>query len=119
MHTKQRGISLIGLILGFFILIIVAIFGMKIVPSFLEYRAMKTAINAIAQERGGASSVADIRKAFDARSAIDDFNAVKPQDLEITKEGNQVVIGFAYRKEVPLFGGVGLYIDYAASSRPN
>ena len=31
--------------------------------------------------------------------------------------GNSLVIGFAYRKEIPLFSGVGLYIDYAASSR--
>lgn len=118
MHSKQRGVSIMALIMLLFVLIIVAIFGMKLVPSFLEYRAMKGAINAIAQERGGAS-VADIRKAFDARSAIDDFTTVKPQDLEITKEGNQVVIAFAYRKEISLFGGVGLYIDYAASTRPN
>jgi len=27
------------------------------------------------------------------------------------------VIAFAYRREVPLFGNVGLYIDYAASSK--
>lgn len=118
MRSKQRGISLVALIMAFFILIIVAIFGMKLVPSFLEYRAMKGAINAIAQERGGAS-VADIRKAFDARSAIDDFTSVKPQDLEITKSGNQLVISFSYRKEVPLFGGVGMYIDYAASTGSN
>jgi len=116
MHTKQRGISLMGLIMGLFLLILVALFGMKLIPSYLEFRSMKVAINAIAQERGG-SSVADIRKAFDARSAIDDFSSVKPQDLEITKEGNQLVIGFAYRKEVPLFGGVGMYIDYTASTR--
>jgi len=116
MHTKQRGIGLMGLIMGLFVLILVALFGMKLIPSYLEFRSMKTAINAIAQERGG-SSVADIRKAFDARATIDDFASVKPADLEITKEGNQLVIGFAYRKEVPLFGGVGMYIDYVASTR--
>lgn len=116
MQTKQRGIGLMGLIMGLFLLILLALFGMKLIPSYLEFRSMKAAINAISQERG-ASSVADIRKAFDARSAIDDFTAVKPQDLEITKEGNQLVISFAYRKEVPLFGGVGMYIDYAASTR--
>ena len=27
-----------------------------------------------------------------------------------------MVIGFAYRKEVPLFANVGLYIDFAANS---
>jgi hypothetical protein len=35
----------------------------------------------------------------------------------VTKEGNEVVISFAYRKEVPLFANVGLYIDFAASSK--
>ena len=116
MHTKQRGIGLMGLIMSLYLLILVALFGMKLIPSYLEFRSMKTAINAIAQERAGAS-VADIRKAFDARATIDDFSSVKPADLEITKEGNQLVISFAYRKEVPLFGGVGMYIDYTASTR--
>ena len=118
MRTKQLGISLMGLIMGLFVLVIVALFAMKLIPSFMEYRTAKSAIDAIARERQ-ASSVADIRRAFEARATIDDINSIKPQDLEITKEGNEIVIAFAYRKEVPLFGGVGVYIDYAASSRPN
>jgi hypothetical protein len=28
-----------------------------------------------------------------------------------------MVVAFAYRKEVPLFAGVGLYIDYTANSK--
>jgi len=28
-----------------------------------------------------------------------------------------MVIGFAYRKEVPLFANVGIYIDFAASTK--
>ena len=36
----------------------------------------------------------------------------------LTKEGNEVVISFAYRKEVPLFSNLGLYVDFAASSKP-
>ena len=118
MRSRQRGLSLVNLILGFFVLVILAIFGMKLVPSYMEFRTAKNAIDAIARERQG-SSVADIRKAFDARATIDDVTSVKSQDLEITKSGNEVVIAFSYRKEVPLFGGVGVYIDYAASSRPN
>ncbi len=113
MLQSQRGISLVGLILILFVLVIVAIFGMKLVPSFLEYRAAKGAIEAIAEQNPG--SPTDVRKAFEARAAIDDINSVKPADLEIGKEGNQVVIGFGYRKEVPLWGDVvGVYINYAA-----
>ena len=55
--------------------------------------------------------------AGEARATIDDITSVKPQDLEITKEGSEVVIAFGYRKEVPLFGGVGLYIDYSAKTK--
>jgi hypothetical protein len=116
MQTRQRGISIMGLIAALFILVILALFGMKLIPSFMEYRTARNAIEAISREKQGAS-VADIRKAFEARATIDDINSVKPQDLEITKQGAEVIISFGYRKEVPLFGGVGLYIDYSATSR--
>jgi len=111
----QRGLSITGLIIGLVIFIFVALLGFKLIPAVLEYRAMKGAIVAIARERQS-SSVADIRRAFDSRQAIDDFAAVKSSDLEITKQGNQVVIAFAYRKEIPLFANVGVYIDFAANS---
>ena len=113
--SRQRGITITGLIIGLVILVFVALLAFKLIPSVLEYRAMKTAIVAIARERQ-ASSVADIRRAFESRQAIDDFTSVKASELEITKQGNQVVIAFAYRKEIPLFANVGLYIDYAANS---
>src|SRR6266852_5054670 len=113
MSSKQQGLSLITLIIGLIVLAFVALFGMKLVPSYLEFRSAKNAIDAIARERPGAS-VADVRRAFENRSAIDDIDAVRAADLEISKEGNAVVISFAYRKEVPLLNNVGLYIDYAA-----
>ena len=115
LRQRQAGLSIMALIIGLVILIFIALLGFKLIPSVLEYRAMKGAIVSIARERQNAS-VADIRRAFEARQAIDDFTAVKPADLEITKQGNQVVIAFAYRKEIPLFANVGLFIDFAANS---
>ena len=112
MLRMQRGLSLIGLILVLFVAVVVALFAMKVVPSFIEYRAARSAIEAIATQN--LQSPAEVRRAFEMRSAIDNMDSVKPTDLEVTKEGNALVIGFSYRKEVPLFRGVGLYIDYAA-----
>jgi len=115
MKTRQTGVSIMALIVGLFVLIIVAIFGMKVLPSFMEYRTAKQTIQIISKQPN--ASVADIKKAFEARATIDGIDAVKPNDLEITKEGNEIVVGFSYRKEIPLFGGMGLYIDYAANSK--
>jgi hypothetical protein len=39
-------------------------------------------------------------------------------DLEISKDGGDTVISFAYTKKIPLFANVSLLIDFAASSSP-
>lgn len=114
MRNRQPGVSIMGLLTVLVLVIIVALFAMKIIPSFLEFRTAKTTIELVARS---AQSPADARRAFENRAAIDNITTIRPQDLEISREGSQMVIAFAYRKEVPLFGAVGLYIDYAASSK--
>ena len=111
MRSRIAGVSLMGLIIVLIVLAVVALFAMKVIPSYMEFRTMKNAIQAIAREKPNGTP-ADIRKAFEARSNIDGFDAIKAQDLDIQKGS----IAFAYRKEVPLFTGVALCIDYAAST---
>jgi hypothetical protein len=111
MQNRLAGVSLMGLIIVLVVLAVVALFGMKVIPSYMEFRTAKNAIVAIAREKPNATP-ADVRKAFEARSNIDGIESLKPTDLEIGKG----TISFAYRKEVPLFTGVALVIDYAAST---
>jgi hypothetical protein len=113
MRNGQRGVTIMGLLMALVLFIVVALFAMKLLPSFMEFRTAKAAIEVIAQQ---AQSPADVRRAWDARTAIDNITSVSAKDLEITKDGNQVVIAFAYRTEVKLFGPIGMYIDYAARS---
>jgi hypothetical protein len=118
MRTRQQGITLMGLIVGAVVLIFAAVLAMKLVPSYIEYFAVKKAMAGIAVDtRGRSTSVADIRRLFENRSAIDDINSVKSSDLEISKEGNNYVVAASWRREIPLFGHIGVYIDFAASTR--
>ena len=48
MLRMQRGLSIIGLIVILAIVIVVALFTMKVIPSFIEYRSARNAIEAIA-----------------------------------------------------------------------
>ncbi len=116
MRRKQLGVSLGGLMVGAVIFMILALLGMKVAPSYLEFFTIKKAVAALATEKRGASPN-DIRKAFDQRAQVDDIATIKGADLEITKEGNEVVINAAYRKEIPLFGNIGVHIDFAATSK--
>ena len=116
MRNRQLGVSLVGLIIGAVILIFVLLLGMKLFPPYLEYFTAKKHITQIAHEQR-AGSVGDVRKAWQLKTAIDDVAAVTDKDLEITKDGGEIVISFAYRKEVPLFANVGVYLDFAANSK--
>jgi Tfp pilus assembly protein FimT len=113
--TSQRGISLMGLIVGLFLLVILALFAMKVIPSYLEYSNAKTAIEGIARDPAATTPQA-VRNAFEMRAAVDNM-PIKAQDLEILKDGNKMAISFAYRKEVPLSDHVGVYIDYSANTK--
>ena len=115
MKNMQRGVTVSGLVVWLFVIIIVALLGMRLVPAYMEYGTAKNAIDAIARERN-ASTPAEVRRAFESRAAIDDITAVKAADLDITKQGNDMVIGFSYRKEVPLFANIGVYMDFAANT---
>jgi hypothetical protein len=115
MRDKQTGLSLTALILGAIVLILAAVLAMKTVPAYVEYFNAKKLIAQIASERP--ATPGDARRSFDLKSGIDDVTTIQGKDLEITKEGNEIVISFAYRREVPLFANIGLYLEFAADSK--
>ena len=116
MRNSQRGLTLGGLLVVIFIVIMLALVGFRVLPAYMEFFTARNAIQAIARDKL-TSSPTDIRKSFDNRAAVDDIRAIKASDLDISKDGSDIVIGFAYRKEVPLFANVGVYIDFVASSK--
>ncbi|MGH8680316.1 MAG: DUF4845 domain-containing protein [Burkholderiales bacterium] len=116
---RQRGMGFAGVLLLLIAIVFVAIIGMKLVPAYIEYFTIKNAVTAITQSGElRNATVADVRKAFDSRANIDDITAVRPGDLEVTKDGNQIVIAFAYEKRIPLFSNISVVIDFASSTNP-
>lgn len=111
---KQQGLSLIGLILVSAVVIGVAVVGMKVVPSVIEYYTIVKHIKTIANS--GAATVAEVRTAYDRQASVDDTPSMTGADLEITKEGNQLVISFEYTKKIHIAGNVSILIEYAGSS---
>lgn len=114
--NKQRGLALSSLILWCIAIALAALVGMKVVPSVLEYQSITKAAKTVAKEAGAESTVADVRKAFGNYADVNDFTSVRPEDLEITKDGGMIVVAFSYEKRIPLFANVSLVIDYSGSS---
>ena len=93
MHARQTGVTLMGLLVGSFVLVLVALLAMRLVPAYIEYFTVKKAVVGIAKELAGREgSVSDVRRAFENRTVIDDIKAVKSTDLVVTnrRAGKQV-----------------------------
>jgi hypothetical protein len=114
---KQTGVTLSGLLIALAILMALGLLALKVGPAYLEFYTAKKAIVKVAFGARSGGGVGELRKSFDSQATIDDINVIAGRDLEITKDGNDVVLSFAYRKEVPLFANLGLYFDFAASSK--
>jgi hypothetical protein len=113
---RQSGVSLTGLILVLAVLGVAAVIALKLVPTYLEYSAIKDAI-VRAKEAGGTPR--EIQVAFDKNAGINSVTEIKGRDLTITRDDGEVQVSFAYEKRVPLVGNVSLLIDYAGTTDPS
>lgn len=114
---RQRGVSISGLLVGVTVLSLLALLGMKVVPSVIDYYSAVKAIKSVAQDsKLKTASVAEVRNAFARQAEVGYFKNVTAQDIEITKEGGDLVVSFAYQDKLRLFANVSLLIEYEATS---
>ena len=115
-EQRQRGITLLGLLIWAIIIGFVALITMNVLPTVNEYFTVQKAVNKIAAE--GLTTVPEIRAAFERQKEIEySIQSISGKDLNITKENDKVVIGFAYKKEVKLISPVFLLIKYEGRSK--
>jgi hypothetical protein len=114
-RKKQRGISFITVLFIVGVLAAAGVMVMQAFPSVLEYQAALKAINKAQQ----GATVAEVRSIFDKAADIDGITAIKGRDLEVAKEGDAVVISFAYDKEFHMFGPAYLLLKYRGTTRPS
>lgn len=112
-RSRQTGLSFIGLLIVGALIVFAFVVGARVVPTVIEYQAIRKAVDRAAT----GSTVAEVRSIFDRAAAIDDISSITGSDLTVGKEGDRVVVSFAYNKEIPLFGPAYLLLKYDGRSR--
>src|SRR2546423_604826 len=114
-HSRvgQAGISFIGLLFIVGVLACLGVVGAQVFPTVVEYQAALKAV----QKAASGNSVIEVRQIFEKAADVDDIHSVSPKDLEVSKDGDKVVVSFAYNKEIHLFGPAFLLIKYAGRSK--
>src|SRR3954467_9604995 len=104
---RQDGVSLSGLIMVLAVLGVIAVLGMKVLPTVTEFLAIKKAVN---HAKGGASP-ADIRRTFGNTATIENIESINAKDLVIVKNGDGYDVSFAYERRIPLFAPASLLLE--------
>ena len=114
--AAQRGITLIGLLTWTIFIGFAGYLLVRVLPTISEAYTVQAVVDRLAA--APATTVPEIRRAFERQRTIDStITSVTGADLDITKENDRVVIGYAYEKEIPLFGPAFLLIKYAGRSK--
>lgn len=116
---RQRGISLTGLLFWGAIVAVIAMLGIKVAPTTIEYYKILKNVKATASSVQQGATVPEIRAAFGKYAEVDHIRDFSATDLDISKDNGRVVIAFAYEKRIPLFHPVTLVIEYSGSSAGN
>lgn len=114
--VRQRGLSLIStLIVGVF-LAAVLVLGLKVVPVYAEYFAVKKAFTKVITSTDVSAAPAEYRGAFQRFADIDDITSVDREMIEVTKENGHASMHVKYSRTVKIYGPVSLLFEFSIDS---
>ncbi len=107
--VRQRGMSVIGLLLLLVVIGFVALIAMKVIPMYVQYFSIKSTIESVRKEPQLAQMTPqDIQAAIQKRFDIGYVENIKANQLRIRNDRNGRVIDLVYQEERALF--YGLYV---------
>jgi hypothetical protein len=116
-RQRQQGVTLTGFITTAVVVIFFLLLGFKIGPAYLEFYSIEKQFKAIvADPISHTGNRKDIEGAFVARATIENITSIGPADLQVEKDGDQIVLSAEYSRKVPLVGNLSACMDFAPSS---
>ena len=108
---KQRGITVIGMLLLIIVIAFVALIAMKVVPMYIQLFTVKSTIESIRKEpQLTQMSTTDIHNAIQKRFDIGYVDNITARDLKIRNDGGGRVLDLVYQDERDLFYGLSVVL---------
>ncbi|TVR63447.1 MAG: DUF4845 domain-containing protein [Candidatus Competibacteraceae bacterium] len=104
---RQRGMTVIGMLLLIIVLAFMALIAMKVIPMYVQYYTVKSTIESIRKEpQVTQMSVTDIHNAIQRRFDVGYVENVRARDLRIRQDRGGRVLDLVYEDERELFYGL-------------
>ena len=116
--SKMRGLSMIGWIFFATAAMVLIATAIKIIPAYMEFNTITGAVNSVLQDPKVALRLEhEIRGDIDKRFIVNNVTAVQVNDLAVSVEPGQVVVGIDYEVRENIIGNVDIVIAFSEEIR--
>jgi hypothetical protein len=111
----QAGLSLMGFLFVAAVVLVCALLAFRTIPAYIEYFTVQKALDNVLREVPE-PTLANVRRAMERKLNADYVDAVYAKDVEISKNGNQIVASVSWQKKLPLLYNASLLLEFDASA---
>lgn len=114
MKRTQRGMTLIGFVMVLAVAGVFIYMGMKLIPMYSEYYAVKQAMEGLSQEGAGGYDAAKVKDFFFRRLDMSYSENVKPQDVKLVRKDSGWLMTVDYEVRRPLIANIDVVGHFTA-----
>ena len=121
MQHRQRGMTMLGIIVVVIVVGAWVYAGIRLTPKYLEYMRVAATLEKVRDEFDSNPGTTEfmLRKAVERHFNIEMVTAITENDIEITKEGGMFTMRAAYDDTVPLAANVSFLVEFDKSVEVN
>jgi hypothetical protein len=112
---RQRGMTFLGLLILVAFVGLFVYAGLRLTPVYLEYMKVAKAMESLRAEGGAGVDPRTLRLALEKRFDIDDVESISARDVEITREGSNLVVRAAWERTTDFVANVGFIVTFDKS----
>jgi len=112
----QRGLTITGFLFVAIVAVVAVMVGARTIPAYIEwYTVQKVMADTLRTSKEG-FTLYQFRRDFDLKASADYVESVRGTDIEVAKDGNQLVATATWSRVLHLVGNVSLLLEFEATA---
>lgn len=116
-RQRQRGLTMTGFIFTAIVVVTAVMIGFRVMPSYIEYYTVQKILAKTLEDSKQGFSLYQFRRDFDLKASADYIDSVRGSDVEVAKDGNNLVATASWTRTLHLVGNVSLLLEFEATAK--
>ena len=114
MRSRQKGITIMGLLIGLVLVGGWVYIGIRLTPVYLEAMAIKSALGKVRDEFQSNPGTTEqmLRLGISRQFDVESIDVIGFRDVEITRDGGSFILRAAYEETAPLVTNISLLVEF-------